>query len=149
MRSCAVLLPVLLVGCLSVMERHPGAMGALSSGGGPLAGAAVWQTGDVGPGACRASEPESHEFVSRSDSRGRFEVLSGRGWRLTGALPLPAEPTRRWTLCVRPQAGPVFASTLYSYGRGVPGVARYGCELGHASLVCSWDRTRPPASFRW
>jgi hypothetical protein len=149
MRSFALLLSLLLVGCLSVVQRHPGATGVLSSGGRPVPGAAIWQTGSVGPGACQASEPKPDDFVARSDARGRFEAFGKQGWRASGALPLPKEFTRRWTLCVRPEAGPVFASTLHSYSPGVPSAARYACELGYAGLTCNWERTRRPAPTRW
>lgn len=149
MRNCAPLLSLLLVGCLSVVQRHPGATGVLSSDGRPVAGAAVWQTGSVGPGACQASEPKPEDFVARSDARGRFEAFGDLGWRASGPLPLPLEFTRHWTFCVRPEAGPVFASTLHSYSPGVPSVARYLCELADEGLTCDWERTRPPAPTRW
>jgi hypothetical protein len=149
MRCCALLLSLLLTGCLSVVQRHPGASGVLSSGGRPVAGAAVWQTGSVGPGVCEASEPEPDRFVARSDASGRFEAFGRRDVRSYGLLPLPWELTRRWTLCVRPAAGPVFASTLHSDSPGVPRAARYACELDDADLTCSWERLRPPAPVRW
>jgi hypothetical protein len=112
-------------------------------------GAAVWQTDSAGPGACQASEPRPDDPVAHSDGSGRFEAFADQSWRFSGQMAIRTKLTRSWTLCVRPEAGPVFASTLYSFSPGVPGVARYACELGDAGLTCEWERARPPAPTRW